>query len=66
MKELVELIVKELVEDKEAVSIEENRDGGEEEMKICCLIVTFNRKELLVRCVNHCFEQELLCYLNFR
>lgn len=28
-------------------------------MKICCLIVTFNRKELLVRCVNHCLEQEL-------
>ena len=28
MKELVELIVKELVEDKDAVSIEETRDGG--------------------------------------
>ncbi len=29
MKELVETIVKELVEDKEAVEIEENRNDGE-------------------------------------
>lgn len=29
MKELVEAIVKELVEDKEAVEIEENRNDGE-------------------------------------
>lgn len=29
MKELVEVIVKELVEDKEAVSIEEDRNDGE-------------------------------------
>lgn len=34
MKELVELIVKELVEDKEAVSIEENRNGGEVDILI--------------------------------
>lgn len=34
MKELVELIVKELVEDKEAVSIEENRNGGEVDIPI--------------------------------
>lgn len=29
MKDLVELIVKQLVTDKDAVSIEETRDGGE-------------------------------------
>lgn len=34
MKELVELIVKELVEDKDAVSIEESRDGGEVDILI--------------------------------
>ena len=34
MKELVELIVKELVEDKEAVSIEEKRNGGEVDILI--------------------------------
>ncbi|MGN1158273.1 MAG: glycosyltransferase [Agathobacter sp.] len=28
-------------------------------MKICCLIVTFNRKELLVRCINRCLAQDL-------
>ena len=28
-------------------------------MKICSVIVTFNRKELLVRCVRKCLEQNV-------
>lgn len=28
-------------------------------MKSCCLIVTYNRKELLCRCIEHCLDQEI-------